>query len=307
MADIAALPRTAAELGWHDSFFLLPCEPAMQSLEGVFAAVVETRLPALLVGEEGTGRRSAARAIHRMEAGSDDGLLTFTGAEMNQDVFSTFGVDAAADAMHHTVLIEEVGELDANCQWRLLQFLQGTPAGWRVIAITRKNLEAEVHAGRFREDLFYALNRVSLTLPPLRYRRKDLPGFIDFFLTKYAIVFHRAKPELSTSVRAALVEHSWPGNLTELEGAIRTIVATDDEQLALLALRRSPARRVRNGNGETQSLKQAARAASQHAERELIAKTLTRTQGNRKRAAAELQISYKALLYKLKQSGLGNS
>src|SRR5258706_5113286 len=88
MADVAALPRSAVELGWHDSFFLLPSDPAMQSLESIFAAVATTRLPVLLIGEEGTGRKSAARAIHRMESGSDDGLLAVAAAEVNQEFFA---------------------------------------------------------------------------------------------------------------------------------------------------------------------------------------------------------------------------
>ncbi len=309
MAVAAAAPHDALESDWRDSFFLLAADPSMQQLEGIFAAIAGTGLPVLLFGEEGSGRTSAAHAIHRMRIGSDDGLVMLAAVEATPESLALLsGGDRESKDLPRTLLLEEVGDLNANSQWRLLQLMTGTPPpACRLIATTRKNLDVEVHAGRFREDLLYCLNGVSLSVPPLRHRKKDLAGFIDFFLTKYAILFHRPKPELSAAARTALLEYSWPGNLAELENTIRAIVATDDEQLALLALRRPAARRGRNGNGESTSLKQAARAASQHAERELIAKTLARTQGNRKRAAAELQISYKALLYKLKQSGLGNS
>ncbi|HZR66129.1 MAG TPA: helix-turn-helix domain-containing protein, partial [Terriglobales bacterium] len=121
-------------------------------------------------------------------------------------------------------------------------------------------------------------------------------------LTRYAELFGRAVPSLSADTRQMFMEHSWPGNLGELEASARAIVAVGDESAAKGGLRQLLAR-ADNGSNGRMSLKEAARAASREAEKELILKALTRTRWNRRRAAQELQISYKALLYKLKQIG----
>jgi two-component system response regulator AtoC len=144
---------------------------------------------------------------------------------------------------------------------------------------------------------------VCLRLPPLRQRREDIPCLMSFFLSKYAKEFQRPAPGLSAQTQVLFQEYAWPGNVRELEGAAKAIVALGDETLAMSGLR-SLLQRA-GGNGERVSLKQVARAASREAERELILKALARTRWNRRRAAQELQISYKALLYKLKQIGCG--
>jgi DNA-binding NtrC family response regulator len=172
----------------------------------------------------------------------------------------------------------------------------------RLISSSRRNLEDEIRSGRLREDLYYRLNGVCLRLPPLRHRKEDIPSLVELFLTKYAALFARAKLSLSTQTLDRLTEYSWPGNIRQLENTVKKIVALGDEDLAL-----GDSESFASESGGRVSLKQAARAASQHTERELILKTLERTHWNRKRAARELQISYKALLYKLKQIGLDNS
>src|SRR5262249_41429815 len=169
-----------------------------------------------------------------------------------------------------------------------------------VICGSSRNLEAEVRAGRFREDLYYRLSGVCLRIPPLRQRKEDIPLLLRFFLAKYAEAFQRPIPPLSAQTRQLFDEHAWPGNLVELEAVVRAIVAVGDESVAMGGLR---SMLTRAGNGTNMSLKEAARAASREAEKELILKVLTRTRWNRRRAAQELQISYKALLYKLKQIG----
>jgi two-component system response regulator AtoC len=174
----------------------------------------------------------------------------------------------------------------------------------RIICSTSRNLEDEMRSGRLREELYYRLNGVTLRLPPLRHRREDIPAFIGFFLDKYAEVLARPRPNLSLEALAAMQSYSWPGNIRELENTARMVVALGDERMALADLVHAGANGTNGGNGEALSLKEASRAASRMAERELILKVLTRTRWNRKRAAQELQISYKALLYKLKQIGL---
>jgi transcriptional regulator with PAS, ATPase and Fis domain len=125
----------------------------------------------------------------------------------------------------------------------------------------------------------------------------------NHFLQKYGQDFHRSVPDLSTETLQLFQDYAWPGNLRELEDAAKALVALGDESIAMGGLRSLLRRSDANGNGARISLKQAARAASREAEKELILKVLTRTRWNRRRAAQELQISYKALLYKLKQIG----
>jgi len=176
----------------------------------------------------------------------------------------------------------------------------------RLISATSRNLDEEVRAGRFRNELYYRINGVCLRLPPLRERKDDIPLLVEFMLTKHAAEFGRPRPALSPRTLRVFLEHSWPGNIRELENSVRKIVALGDERLAVADLECAPVEaRAPVDAPETRgySLKAAARAASRGAEREMILKALAHTRWNRKRAAQELQISYKSLLYKLKQIG----
>jgi two-component system, NtrC family, response regulator AtoC len=159
-----------------------------------------------------------------------------------------------------------------------------------------------VRAGNLREDLYYRISGVCLRLPPLRQRREDIPILTEYFLRKYEREFQRTVPVLSEETYRLFQEYSWPGNVRELENAAKAIVALGDERVAMGGLRAMLLRPDHGGDGRV-SLKQAARAASREAEKEIILRALTRTRWNRRRAAQDLQISYKALLYKLKQMG----
>ena len=173
----------------------------------------------------------------------------------------------------------------------------------RLICGSVRDLEAEVRSGRFREDLYYRISGVCLRLPPLRQRKEDIADLMSHFLAKYAEDFHRPIPVLSTDTQQLFHDYAWPGNIRELEDAAKAIVALGDEAVAMGGLRAMLMKSERSVGEERISLKQAARAASREAEKELILKVLTRTRWNRRRAAQQLQISYKALLYKLKQIG----
>ena len=143
-----------------------------------------------------------------------------------------------------------------------------------------------------------------LRIPPLRQRKEDVSHLTAFFLKSYAEAFHRPVPVLSTATQQLFLDYAWPGNLSELAAAARAIVAVGDESVVMGGLRSMLTGSDRRG-AERLSLKETSRAASRQAEKELILKVLTRTRWNRRRAAQELQISYKALLYKLKQIGYG--
>jgi two-component system response regulator AtoC len=175
-------------------------------------------------------------------------------------------------------------------------------------------------SGRFREELYYRINGVHLRLPPLRDRKEDIPALLEFFFRKYASLFERPEPKVGRSTMGLLLRYSWPGNIRELENVARKIVALGDEHLATHDLMAEYGTKAPdplpdaskipdNGSAHVPSgsLKDAARAASRLAERAMILSQLERTHWNRKRAARELQISYKALLYKLKQLGLDGS
>jgi two-component system response regulator AtoC len=184
---------------------------------------------------------------------------------------------------------------------------EGTTAGARVVSTSRRNLEEDLRAGKFAEELYFRLNGVCLRILPLRERKGDVPELIEFFLGKYASLFERPRPAISDEMLARLVNYSWPGNVRQLENAMKKMVATGDIEAALSDLVDISPGAPKTNPAPGASLKAVARAASRQAERELISRALTRTHWNRKKAAMELQISYKALLYKLKQLGLEDS
>jgi DNA-binding NtrC family response regulator len=215
-----------------------------------------------------------------------------------------------------TLLFDEISELDDACQRILLYALpDGEPnplpgrISARIISSTSKKLDEEMKAGRFRSELYYRINGVCLRLPPLRDRKEDIPMLAELFLTKHAALLGRPQPALSPRALGVFLDHAWPGNIRELESAVKNIVALGEEQLVLSGLSAAPSvvPRAAAMDTHTRSLKLAARTASRQAERELILEALARTRWNRKRAAQELQISYKSLLYKLKQIGFQDS
>jgi two-component system, NtrC family, response regulator AtoC len=289
--------------------------PVMRALERVIADIAPTDIPVLIEGESGTGKEVVAAQIHRLSSRRREPFTKVSCASLTPDFFSS----RAHNGNHGTessgiFLLDEISELDPICQPKLLHVLpdgeslpqEGAPTalGARVICTTSRNLEEEMRAGRFREELYFRINGVCLRLPPLRHRKEDVPVLASYFLSKYAAQFGRPQPKLSGYVLAQFSEYDWPGNIRELENAVKKIVALGDERAAVTDLRARAAAQGNDGGAEILSLKDAARAASRQAERELILKVLGRTRWNRKRAAQELQISYKALLYKLKQIGV---
>ena len=185
------------------------------------------------------------------------------------------------------------------------------------------NLEVAVREGSFREDLFYRLNVVTIQLPPLRERRDEIPILADHFLDRYAREYGKDPKPLPEDVRAAFAAFDWPGNIRELENLVKRIVVLGTAEPVLQELlargaqiERPPVacsaslgelERFLAGESPRVSLKRVAREAAQVAEARLIAKVLQRTRWNRKEAAAILQISYKALLYKMRDAGLSDA
>src|SRR5215469_10238447 len=244
--------------------------PAIKKLNAIVEEIARTNIPVLLMGESGTGKDVYGRVIHLLSRHKAAPLK-----KVNRDLFPD-------------------GETEEK-----------NPGGFRIISSTLCNLEKEVEFGRFRTELYFRINGVCLRLPPLRDRKEDIFPLMEHFLAKHAEELGRQAPFLSDEEKEFLETHDWPGNVRELENLARRIVLLGDSRRAMDELRELPAL-VRTDAKQLRGipLKVAARTASRRAERDLIAKALERTHWNRKRAARELQISYKSLLYKIKQTGL---
>jgi two-component system, NtrC family, response regulator AtoC len=285
--------------------FVEAASPSMRAVEAVAHELGRNSVPVLLVGERGAGKRTIARRIHHEAGFPREQFLVKRCGELGVDELNS---EAFRDL---TLYLEEIGDMSPDCQNCLFDLLSRNGSNGsghgdvRVICGSSRELEPDVSSRAFREDLYYRLSGVCLRIPPLRQRKEDVEHLVAFFFRRYAELFDRPTPVLTAATRKLFLEYSWPGNLSELAAAARAIVAVGDESVVMGGLRSMLTRAVGRSNGEKKSLKETARAASREAERELILKVLTQTRWNRRRAAQELQISYKALLYKLKQIGYG--
>jgi len=316
--------------GRSNHYFVRGSSPAMRALERALADIASTDIPILLVGESGTGKEILALELHRLSGRCDEPFVKCGCAGLTGDALAA-RLQCGGDGSEKTtgssgsLFLDGIHHLDPAAQARLLDLLPDSsgsaPPGCcsvRVISSATRSLEDEMKSGRFREELYYRINGVYLRLPPLRDRKEDIPALLEFFLKKYASLFERPEPKVSDPTMDLLLRHSWPGNIRELENVARKIVALGNVELATLdlAFENSPKGAEANGEGSKhsenghatpgapRSLKEAAREASRQAERVLILNQLERTRWNRKKTARDLQISYKALLYKLKQLGL---
>jgi two-component system response regulator AtoC len=237
-------------------------------------------------------------------------------------------------ANHGTIFLDEIGEMSPALQAKLLQVLQDgqfsrlggesdVQVDTRVIAATNRNLEEGVANGEFREDLYYRLNVVTIAVPPLRERGTGaVPLLTDFFLRKFSKEYKREQPQLSAETMTIFMRYHWPGNVRELENMVRRMIVLGSEETVHqeIALRKAP---MEGGNleslldldalgadlvnGGEVDLKAISKRAARVAEKRVISKVLEQTRWNRKEAAGRLQISYKALLYKMKENGLSEN
>jgi two-component system, NtrC family, response regulator AtoC len=309
---------------------LLGESESMQTLQRQIRKVAQVPTTVLLLGESGTGKEVVARALHELSPRSampfvavncgaiPDELIeselfghakgSFTNATANKK-----GLFAEADG--GTIFLDEIGELPYPVQASLLRTLQEseirrvgdtqpTQVDLRVIAATSRDLDAAVAAGGFRPDLFYRLNVLPLRLPPLRERKSDIPLLAQHFVDKFNLALRR-NPKVrgvTAEALAVLCGHSWPGNVRELENLIeRAMVLAEGDVLDLSAfgglVAPPPAKEV------GLSIKRGVREL----EIDRIRRALEATGGNRTRAATLLEISHRALLYKIKEYGLGGS
>ncbi len=346
--------------------------PAMNAIWDMVDRIAETDVPVLIRGESGVGKEGIARTIHDRSPRRGKPFIKINCAALPSELLESelFGHERGAFtgatsekpgkfelADKGTIFLDEIGEMHPSLQAKLLQVLQDEEyyrvggkrpmkADARVVTATNRVLEDEIARGNFREDLYYRLNVVGVTVPPLRDRKEDIPALIEHFRKKYGSKYKQGAMVFSPEVMRRLGEYDFPGNVRELENLVRRLVVLRDERFVLdelaAGVSRRPAVQVALPTGsaggalppakqqsyqtpaqgtapvpasqpsssvvpvyaETVSLKEISRQAALRAEREAISMMLARTNWNKRKAAVRLQISYKALLYKIKDCGL---
>jgi len=289
-------------------------------------------VPILILGESGTGKEVLARYVHSLSPWRDGPFVKVNCAAIPGPLLESelFGyqkgaftgattakpgrIEAAQDG---TLFLDEIGELDGTLQAKLLHVLQDgvfTRIGdfaekqmdARVICATNRELRHEIGIGAFRADLFYRINVISVHLPPLRDRRDDIPQLAEYFRQRFNQRFQRDAAPVSQEALEQLRARRWPGNVRELENCIARYVVLGSED-ALFA--DNPEKTVSKPSfvvqpGGTIPLKHLAQQATRRMEREVILKVLQANHWNRRKTAEALKISYRALLYKVRQAGL---
>ena len=350
----------------HDRAFLFWGDsPDMLNIASIIDQVSDSDVTVLIRGESGVGKELVARAILQRSSRKNRPFVKVNCAALPAELLESelFGHEKGAftgaattrigkfeQADTGTIFLDEIGEMKAALQAKLLHVLQDaqfTKLGsnkpidvdLRVVAATNRNLETMMLNGEFREDLYYRLKVIDITVPPLRERRNEIPHLTEFFLDRYARRYNRPCRQLLPELQQLFQRYDWPGNIRELENMIKRIVILQDEQIVVREMTR--ARRLVPSYAaasvvpppasvppqvepeefdvdeeepqpeEAQAaipaasrLSDVAKAAAMKAERALIEDTLHQVHWNRRRAAGQLGVSYKTLLNKIKESGI---
>ena len=312
---------------------IIVVDPAMEEALNVAARAAPSQASVLILGESGTGKELVARAVHAASPRREEPFVVVNCAALSESLMESelFGHEKGAftgAARQHagrfeqadggTLFIDEVGEIPAVAQVKLLRVLQersfervgGTApihVDVRVIAATNRDLRQMIGSGAFREDLYYRLNVVSVSLPPLRHRRRDIPALIDHFLAHYSQLNDKPVDGLSREATDTLMRYSYPGNVRELQNIVeRSVVMARDPVISLRdlppevgAAEGDVAIPVGAGEAEGRDLPDQVEAL----ERQAIREALDRAEGVQSRAADLLGISERNLRYKLKKYG----
>ncbi|GEJ56272.1 sigma-54-dependent transcriptional regulator [Anaeromyxobacter diazotrophicus] len=338
-------PRLASASGDEALSPPITLSAAMERVWGLAQRVADTDVPVLLVGESGVGKDVVARRIHALSHRADKPFVKINCAALPGELLESelFGHEKGAFtgahaekpgkfelANHGTIFLDEIGEMDPRLQAKLLQVLQDEEfyrvggkrslrVDARVLVATNRDLESEIEAGTFREDLYYRLNVVTLRVPPLRERKEDIEPLVHHFVEKYRRRYQGGLDRVPDDVMERFHAYDWPGNVRELENLVRRLVVLKDPSMVLGELtparaaapeppHAAPAAPAPAPAGaalhaplpEDAPLKEVGKRAARIAEREAIIRALGRTGWNKRKAAKRLQISYKALLYKIK-------
>jgi two-component system, NtrC family, response regulator AtoC len=304
----------------------------MQLVRLRMGKVAAANVPVLITGESGTGKDIIARLIHGLSPWKVGPYVkvncpAIPGTLLESELFGyekgaftgAVGSKPGRVELAHrgTLFLDEISELDPSLQSKLLQLLQDgqfcrigaqedKKVEVRVVCATNRNLEAEIEAGTFRQDLYYRINVVNIRMPALRERRGDIADLCAYFLEYYNRKFNCKARPLSTEVLTVLQKYHWPGNIRELENLIKRYVILGHEEVItsdLVAREPDYFNQEINLDGPI-SLKKMTRQCVRELERKVILKVLQAHHWNRKQAARTLGISYRALLYKIRDAGL---
>jgi two-component system, NtrC family, response regulator AtoC len=308
---------------------------AMLAVQQRLHKVAGANIPILIQGESGTGKEIITRLIHQLSPWGNGPFVkvncpAIPGTLIESELFGyergaftgAYGTKAGRMEMANrgTLFLDEIGELDMDLQAKLLQVLQdgqfcriGSQEDkrleTRVVCATNRSLEQEVEEGTFRQDLYYRINVVNITLPPLRDRRADIPEIVRYFVQIYNAQFHREVEPVAGPLLQQMQAFHWPGNVRQLENLVKRYVILGSPEVITAELQHAPMDIDSDFNPEIPlngriELKELTRQAVRKIERNIILKVLQNHQWNRKKAAKTLSISYRALLYKLKEAGL---
>jgi two-component system, NtrC family, response regulator AtoC len=316
--DPAELPNEAVIFG---------STAVMREVHGQIGRILHSDLPVLIRGESGTGKEVVAKFLHLRSNRCEGPFVKVNCSAVPEGLAETelFGcglgqtgsairrglVDLAAGG---TLFLDEIGDLGWTLQSKLLHLLQdgqyalsegrqGHPVRVRVICATNSDLEKAVEKRAFRQDLFYRIDVINLRLAPLRDRKEDIPQLCEHFMHKLSRKFDKVVPPLTPAALHLLRQWNWPGNMRELENWIAKVIILGDDRAIGMELPRQMARSA-NAQPRNGHLKEAARQASATAARATILKVLRANHWNRRKAAEELNLSYRSLLYKLRDAGV---
>ena len=335
-AENKALREYCEELTEDLSF--LAASPQMLKIRQQILQIAPVDVPVFISGESGVGKEVVARMVHLRSARRQQSFVKVNCAALPGELLESelFGYDQGAftgavrskpgkfeQANKGTIFLDEVAEMSPHLQAKLLHVLQDGQysrlggrtvinVDVRVLAATNMNVQEAMRSGRFREDLYYRLNVLSVHIPPLRERTAEIPLLFRHFLLKYSEKFQKQAPDPSNHLLEAALRYPWPGNLRELENFVkRYVILEDDEgsfrellELAAAQQRTAPREEQTTPTREQGGLKALVRGLKDEAEMEAIADALEKTNWCRKDAARMLGISYKALLYKMRQFNL---
>jgi two-component system, NtrC family, response regulator AtoC len=323
--------------------YFLAATPAMMQIYRDVRVLAPVDIPVLILGESGVGKEIVANLLHKYNPRAEKKFLNVNCAALPNELLESelFGYEAGAftgamkskpgkfELAHKgTLLLDEIGEMSPQMQAKLLHVLQDgsfarlgarttTQVDVRVLAATNINMTEAIAEKRFREDLFYRLNAFTISIPPLRERRMEIPFLMEQMMRRGAVDLGQQAFPFSDGILEAAVEYHWPGNLRELRNFVTRTLILQDQESALSDLR-SKIRAVNGANKSVQAtappaemsipdqsgMKSMVRGVKNETEIRLIQNALTASGWNRRRAATNLNISYRALLYKIQQHGL---
>jgi len=313
--------------------------PKMLQVKTLIEEVADSGLNMLVRGESGTGKEIVARMIHSLSSRRNEAFIKVNCAAIPRDLLEAelFGYEKGAFTGAHktkpgrfetankgTIFLDEIGDMPLELQSKLLQVLEqhefvrvggikNIRVDVRIVCATNRDLEKALEKQLIRDDLYYRLNEVTIQLPLLREMREDIPFLVDHFLKKYNLQYKKNYAQLSPKSMKLLQEYSWPGNVRQLENLIKQIVVRGDEKIILESIKATiiPSETVGEIGTPTEekdySLKKRVAQAVAQQEKKLIFEVLEKTNWNRRKAAEILRISYRSLLYKIKEYRLNET